>query len=80
MGHTVTLFCETYADLLVEATRDAARQVDAFWAAQARQGAEGSSGREADRAGAPPQMQRGQGPERPAAPGSKAHKGRGLER
>ena len=24
MGHGVTLFCETYADLLVEATRDAA--------------------------------------------------------
>lgn len=32
MGHSVALFCETYADLLVEATRDSARQVDAFWA------------------------------------------------
>jgi integrase len=34
MGHSVAMFCETYADLLVEATRDAARQVDAFWASR----------------------------------------------
>lgn len=34
MGHSVTLFCETYADLLVEATHEAARQVDTFWAAR----------------------------------------------
>ena len=32
LGHSVTLFTETYADLLVEATRGAAAQVDAFWA------------------------------------------------
>jgi len=32
MGHSVTMFCETYADLLLEATRDAARQADAWLA------------------------------------------------
>ena len=34
MGHSVTMFCETYADLLLEATRDAAQQADAWLAAQ----------------------------------------------
>jgi integrase len=35
LGHSVTLFCETYADLLVEATHDAARQADEWLARQA---------------------------------------------
>ena len=30
MGHSVTMFCETYADLLVEATREAAAQAARF--------------------------------------------------
>lgn len=34
MGHSVTMFCETYADLLLEATREAAQQADAWLAAQ----------------------------------------------
>ncbi len=34
MGHSVAMFCETYADLLVEATHDAARQADAWLARQ----------------------------------------------
>jgi len=33
LGHTVDLFCETYADLLVEATREAAERAGAFWEA-----------------------------------------------
>ncbi len=32
MGHSVTLFTETYAELLMEATHEAAAQVDAFLA------------------------------------------------
>ena len=32
MGRSVTMFCETYADLLVEATYDAARQADEWLA------------------------------------------------
>jgi integrase len=34
MGHSVAMFCEIYADLLVEATHDAARQADAWLARQ----------------------------------------------
>lgn len=34
MGHSVTMFCETYADLLLEATRDAAQHADAWLAAR----------------------------------------------
>ena len=34
MGHSVAMFCETYADLLVEATHDAARQADEWLARQ----------------------------------------------
>ena len=34
MGHSVAMFSETYADLLVEATQDAARQADAWLARQ----------------------------------------------
>ena len=33
MGHSVDLFCETYAELLVEATREAAEMAGAFLAA-----------------------------------------------
>ena len=35
MGHSVAVFCEVYADLLVEATHDAARQADQWLAQQA---------------------------------------------
>ena len=34
MEHSVTMFTETYADLLVEATEDAARQSDEWLARQ----------------------------------------------
>ena len=34
MGHSVALFCETYADLLVEATHEAAKQAEAWLAHQ----------------------------------------------
>lgn len=34
MGHSVAMFCETYADLLVEATQDAAIQADEWLARQ----------------------------------------------
>lgn len=34
MGHSVTLFCEVYAELLVESTRDAAAQAGRFLEAQ----------------------------------------------
>ena len=34
MGHSVAMFSETYADLLVEATQDAARQADEWLARQ----------------------------------------------
>ena len=39
MGHSVALFSETYADLLVEATHDAARQADEWLARQSASGA-----------------------------------------
>jgi integrase len=35
MGHSVAMFCEIYADLLVEATHDAARQADQWLARRA---------------------------------------------
>ena len=46
LGHSVAMFTETYADLLVEATKDAAQRVDSFWAGQAavREGARASGG------------------------------------
>jgi integrase len=34
MGHSVAMFCEIYADLLVEATHDAARRADEWLASQ----------------------------------------------
>ena len=34
MGHSVHVFCETYADLLVEATHEAAKQAEAWLARQ----------------------------------------------
>ena len=34
MGHSVAMFCETYGDLLVEATHDAARRADEWLARQ----------------------------------------------
>ena len=33
LGHSVAMFTETYPDLLVEATKDAARKVNTFWRA-----------------------------------------------
>ena len=44
MGHSVTMFCEIYADLLVEATHDAARQADAWLARQGDSPEEGRTG------------------------------------
>ena len=41
MGHSVGMFCETYADLLVEATHDAARQADEWLARQGEAAKEG---------------------------------------
>ena len=50
MGHSVAMFCETYADLLVEATHDVARLADDWLARQDAAGPSRASAKPAQRA------------------------------